>query len=84
MKPRRGKPMVSRPYSPESLKPAAATQHAVLRRLGPAALDNPALRQIVQASNELASELGKTADRLTDEEADRAIETGQRRHGEGQ
>lgn len=83
MKPRRGKPMVSRPYSPESLKPPTGSQHAVLRRLGPAALENPALREIVQAANELAAELGKTADKLTVEEADRAIELGKQRHAEG-
>lgn len=76
--------MVARPYVPDSMKPEGASQHAIVRRLAPNPLDHPALRQIMQAANEIADELGKTADTLTDGEADRAIELGKQRHAEGQ
>lgn len=76
--------MTSRPeYVPESTT-AGTMQHPVVRRLGPNALWNPALMDIVTTANELAAELGKSPDRLTDEEADRAIELGRRRHAENQ
>jgi hypothetical protein len=84
MKPRRGKPMVARPYSPDSLKPSATSQHAIVRRLGPSGLWNPAFEEIRQAADELAAELGKPVDQLTDEEADKVIELGKQRHAEGQ
>lgn len=82
-KPRSGKPMVSRPYVPESVKPQTGNQHPVVRKLGPNALANPALLEITDAADEIAAELGKTADQLTEEEAERAIELGKQRHANG-
>lgn len=82
MKRSKGKAMTSRPeYVPESTT-AGAMQHPVVRRLGPNAIWTPALMDIVKAANELAAELGKIPDRLTDEEADRAIELGKQRHAD--
>lgn len=80
MKPRKGKPMVARPYVPESVQEPSASQHAIVRRLGPGGLWSPALQEILKAADELAAELGKKPDQLTDEEADRAIELGKQRH----
>lgn len=82
MKPHRGKPMVSRPYVPDTLKPEHTSQHAIVRRLGLNGLWNPAFEEIRQAADELAAELGKPVDALTDEEADRAIDLGKQRHAE--
>lgn len=83
MKPHKGKPMVSKPYTPDSLKPAAASQHAIVRRLGPGGLWNPAFEEIMRAADEVAAELGKPVDHLTDAEADQAIALGKERHAEG-
>lgn len=83
MKPRKGKPMVAKPYTPDSLKPPSASQHAIVRRLGDGALWNPALQEIMQAADELAAELGKPVEQFTDKEADRAIQLGKQRHQEG-
>jgi hypothetical protein len=83
MKPRKGKPMVARPYVPDSVKDASASQHAIVRRLGPGGLWNPAFEEIMRAADEVAAELGKPVDQLTDEEADRAIQLGKQRRGEG-
>lgn len=82
MKPRRGKPMGSDPYTPDSVKPGASSQHALVRRLGPSGLWNPAFESISKAADEIAAELGKPVDQLTDEEADKAIELGKQRHAE--
>jgi hypothetical protein len=80
MKPRKGKPMVARPYVPDSVREPTASQHAIVRRLGPGGLWSPALQEILKAADEVAAELGKKPDELTDAEADRAIELGKRRH----
>lgn len=82
MKPRRGKPLGSDPYTPDSVRPTAASQHALVRRLGPNGLWNPAFQDIIKAAGELAAELGKPVDQLTDEEADQAIELGKQRHAQ--
>lgn len=79
-KPRSGKPMVTRPYVPETPNIPVSRQHPVARRLGPSPFSNPAFMEIVQASEEIAAELGKTADQLTEEEVDRAFELGRLRH----
>jgi hypothetical protein len=84
MKPRKGRPMVARPYVPGQTQEPSASQHAIVRRLGPGGLWSPAFEEIVRAADEVAAELGKKPDELTDEEADRAIELGKRRHGEGE
>jgi hypothetical protein len=83
MKPCKGKPMVSRPYVPDSIREPSASQHAIVRRLGPGGLWSPAFEEIMRAADEVAAEAGKKPDELTDEEADRAIELGKQRHGEG-
>jgi hypothetical protein len=80
MKPRKGKPMVARPYVPDNVQESSASQHAIVRRLGPNALWNPALQDIMRAADELAAELDKPVDRFSDEEANQAIELGKRRH----
>lgn len=79
MKPRKGRPTGSDPYTPDSVKPTAASQHALVRRLGPGGLWNPAFEEIVKAADELAAELGKPVEQFTDEEADRAIALGKQR-----
>ncbi|MFF5609273.1 hypothetical protein ACFY65_23280 [Streptomyces cellulosae] len=84
MKPRKGKPMVSRPYVPDSVREPTARQHAIVRRLGPGGLWTPAIEEIMRAADEVAAELGKKPDELTDKEADRAIELGKQRHAENQ
>lgn len=83
MKPRKGKPMVARPYVSDSVNDASSSQHAIVRRLGPNALWNPAFEEIRQAADELAEELGKSVAEFTDEDADRAIELGKQRRDEG-
>ncbi|MEV5236467.1 hypothetical protein [Streptomyces pseudogriseolus] len=83
MKPRKGKPMVDRPYVPASVREPTARQHAIVRRLGPGGLWNPAFEEIMRAADEVAAEVGKKPYELTDKEADRAIELGKQRHGEG-
>ncbi|WP_405964825.1 hypothetical protein OG713_34820 [Streptomyces sp. NBC_00723] len=84
MKPRKGQPTGSNPYTPDSVKPTASSQHALVRRLGPNGLWNPAFEAIVKAADELAVELGKPVEQFTDEEAGRAIELGKQRHEDGQ
>jgi hypothetical protein len=76
---RRGKAMVSRPYVPDSVKPETASQHAIVRKLGPHGIWSPALHHILKAADELAAELGKPVDQLTDAEAEQAIATGKQR-----
>ncbi|MET7429618.1 hypothetical protein ABZT16_11550 [Streptomyces flaveolus] len=80
MKPRRGKPMGSDPYTPDSVKAGTSSQHPLVRRLGASGLWNPAFDEIRQAAEELAAELGKPIDQLTVEEADRAVQLGKHRH----
>ncbi|MEU9310882.1 hypothetical protein [Streptomyces sp. NPDC048256] len=80
MKPRKGTPIGSDPYTPKSVKPTAVSQHALVRRLGPNGLWSPAFEEIVKAADELAAELGKPVEQFTDAEADRAIELGRQRH----
>ncbi|MFJ8594856.1 hypothetical protein [Streptomyces sp. NPDC093598] len=82
MKPRKGKPMVSRPYVPGQVSEPSASQHAIVRRLGPGGLWSPAFEEIMRAADEVAAELGKKPDELTDAEADRAIALGKQRHAE--
>jgi hypothetical protein len=84
MKPRKGKPMVARPYGPGQVSDPLVSQHAIVRRLGPGGLWSPAFEEIMRAADEVAAELGKKPDELTDTEADWAIELGKRRHAEGQ
>jgi len=83
MKPRKGRPTGSDPYTPDSIKPAAASQHALVRRLGPGGMWNPAFEEIVKAADEMAAELGKPVEQFTDEEADRAIQLGKQRYERG-
>lgn len=82
---RKGKPMVQRPYVPESVKESSETlrQHGLAQRLGSKAIGHPALFEIIKAADEIAAELGKTPAQLTAEEADRAIALGEERHRAG-
>lgn len=81
-KPRRGRPMSPRPYVPDSVQAPAGRQHALIRRLGSRAIGDPAIGHILDAADEIAAEVGKTPDKLSDAEADRAIELGDQRHRE--
>jgi len=81
---RSGKPIVSRPYVPDSVQPAASSQHAIVRKLGPHGIWSPALDHIMKAADELAAELDKPVDQFTDAEAEQAIETGRQRYANGQ
>lgn len=74
-------PMTSRPYVPDSIKAPSTNQHPVVRALGPNAL-NAAVLHVMRAAEELAAELGKRSEELTDEEAAQAIKVGKQRHAE--